>query len=114
MHNKGNKITRVAVPTSEGFELIPAEEIIYCEADDNYTHLFLRNKRKIIACRTLKEVEEQLADFASFIRVHHSYMVNLNEVNKYVRGEGGYLIMSDNTTVNVSRSRKDALMRLFE
>ena len=114
VHNKGNKITRVAVPTSEGFELIPAEEIIYCEADDNYTHLFLKNKRKIIACRTLKEVEEQLADFASFIRVHHSYMVNLNEVNKYVRGEGGYLIMSDNTTVNVSRSRKDSLMKLFE
>ena len=114
VHNRGNKFTRVAVPTSEGFELIPAEEIIYCEADDNYTHLFLKNKRKIIACRTLKEVEEQLADFASFIRVHHSYMVNLNEVNKYVRGEGGYLVMSDNTTVNVSRSRKDALMRLFE
>ncbi len=114
VHNKGNKITRVAVPTSEGFELILAEEIIYCEANDNYTHLFLKNKRKLIACRTLKEVEEQLTDFASFIRVHHSYMVNLNEVNKYVRGEGGYLIMSDSTTVNVSRSRKDALMRLFE
>ena len=114
VHNKGNKITRVAVPTSEGFELIPAEEIIYCEADDNYTRLFLKNKKKIIACRTLKEVEEQLADFASFIRVHHSYMVNLNEVNKYVRGEGGYLIMSDGTTVNVSRSRKDALMKIFE
>jgi len=114
VHNKRNKITRVAVPTSEGFELIPAEEIIYCEADDNYTRLFLRTKRKIIACRTLKEVEEQLADFASFIRVHHSYMVNLNEVNKYVRGEGGYLIMSDGTTVNVSRSRKDALMKIFE
>lgn len=114
VHNKGNKITRVAVPTSEGFELILAEEIIYCEANDNYTHLFLKNKRKLIACRTLKEIEEQLTDFASFIRVHHSYMVNLNEVNKYVRGEGGYLIMSDSTTVNVSRSRKDALMRLFE
>ena len=114
VHNRGNKFTRVAVPTAEGFELIPAEEIIYCEADDNYTHLFLKNKRKIIACRTLKDVEEQLAEFASFIRVHHSYMVNLNEVNKYVRGEGGYLIMSDNTTVNVSRSRKDALMKLFE
>ena len=114
VHNKGNKITRVAVPTAEGFELIPVEEIIYCEADDNYTYLFLKNKKKIIACRTLKEVEELLIDFASFIRVHHSYMVNLNEVNKYVRGEGGYLIMSDSTTVNVSRSRKDALMKIFE
>lgn len=114
VQNRGNKMTRVAVPTAEGFELIPAEEIIYCEADDNYTHLFLKNKKRIIACRTLKEVEEQLSDFLSFIRVHHSYMVNLNEVNKYVRGEGGYLIMSDGTTVNVSRSRKEALMKIFE
>jgi len=113
IQNKEKKFTRVALPTFDGFELIPADEIIYCEADDNYTYLFLKNKKKIIACRTLKEVEEQLNDFTSFIRVHHSYMVNLNEVNKYIRGEGGYLIMSDGATVNVSRSRKDALMKLF-
>jgi len=105
---------KIAVPTSEGFELIPAEEVIYCEADDNYTRFLLKNNKKIIACRTLKEVEEQLQDFSSFLRVHHSYVVNLNEVNKYIRGDGGYLIMSDGATVNVSRSRKEALMKLFE
>ena len=58
-------------------------------------------------------MEEQLQDFTSFIRVHHSYVVNLNEVNKYIRGEGGYLVMSDGSTVNVSRSRKEALLKLF-
>jgi two-component system LytT family response regulator len=106
-------IHKIAVPTFEGFELIPTEEIIYCEANDNYTHFLLKNNKKIIACRILKEIEEQLADFISFIRVHHSYIVNLNEVTKYIRGEGGYLVMSDGTSVNVSRSRKDALMKLF-
>ena|SRR5688572_1034589 len=105
--------SKIAVPTSEGFELIPADLLIRCEADDNYTHLFLKNKTKIIACRTLKEMEEQLDGFPSFIRVHHSYLVNLNEVTKYVRGEGGYLVMSDGSTVNVSRSRKEALLKLF-
>ena len=84
-----------------------------CEANDNYTTLFLKNKTKILACRTLKEVEEQLSDFSNFIRVHHSYLVNLNEVSKYIRGEGGYLVMSDGSTVNVSRSRKDALLKYF-
>jgi two-component system LytT family response regulator len=113
VQNRVKQFTKVAVPTSEGFELIPVEEIIFCEADDNYTRFFLKNKKRVIACRTLKEVEKQLTDFVSFIRVHHSYMVNLNEVNKYIRGEGGYLIMSDGATVNVSRSRKDALMKLF-
>ncbi len=83
------------------------------EADDNYTHLFLKNKTKIIACRTLKEVEEQLQDFSYFVRVHHSYLVNMNEVTKYVRGEGGYVIMSDGSSVNVSRSRKEALLKWF-
>lgn len=59
-------------------------------------------------------MEEQLKDFSSFIRVHHSYLVNLNEVNKYVRGEGGYLVMSDGSIINVSRSRKEALMKFFD
>jgi len=104
---------KIAVPTSEGFELIPADQLVRCEANDNYTHLFLKNKTKIVACRTLKEMEEQLNIFSSFLRVHHSYLVNLNEVVKYVRGEGGYLVMSDGSTVNVSRSRKDALMKWF-
>ena len=113
VQGKNSSFNKIAVPTSEGFELLPADQVVYCEADDNYTHLFLKNKSKIIACRTLKEMEEQLVDFHFFIRVHHSYMVNLNEVTKYIRGEGGYLVMSDGTSVNVSRSRKDALMKWF-
>ena len=111
--HKDAVFNKIAIPTSEGFELIPAEQVLRCEADDNYTHLFLKNRTKIVACRTLKEMEEQLENFPSFIRVHHSYLVNLNEVNKYVRGEGGYLVMSDGATVNVSRSRKEALMKYF-
>jgi two-component system LytT family response regulator len=113
MKYKDGGITKIAVPTSEGFELIPVEQVIRCEADDNYTHLYLKSNRTIIACCTLNEVEEKLNDFKSFLRVHHSYLVNLNEVNKYVRGEGGYLIMSDGSTVNVSRSRKESLLKHF-
>jgi len=113
VQHKENGFTRIAIPTFDGFELIPAADLIRCEADDNYTHLFLKNGTKITACRTLKEMEEQLQDFHHFVRVHHSYLVNLNEVTKYVRGEGGYLVMSDDSTVNVSRSRKDALMKWF-
>ena len=113
IQGKEHHFNKIAVPTSEGFELIPADQVLYCEANDNYTHLFLKNKATIIACRTLKEMEEQLQDFPFFVRVHHSYLVNLNEVTKYVRGEGGYLVMSNGSTVNVSRSRKEALMKFF-
>lgn len=113
INGKNSGFNKIAVPTAEGFELIPADQVLYLEANDNYTHLFLKNKNKIIACRTLKEMEEQIHDFTFFIRIHNSYMVNLNEVAKYVRGEGGYLVMSDGSSVNVSRSRKDALLKFF-
>jgi two-component system LytT family response regulator len=113
IQGKGGGFSKIAVPTAEGFELIYADQVIYCEASDNYTHFSLKNKTKIIACRTLKEIEEQLQGFPFFVRVHNSYLVNLNEVTRYLRGEGGYLVMSDGTSVSVSRSRKEALLKHF-
>ncbi len=113
VHHKDTGFKKIAVPTVEGFELIPADQILRCEADDNYTHLILKNKKKIVASRTLKEVEEQLQEFSYFVRIHHSYLVNINEVTKYVRGEGGYVIMTDGSTVNVSRKRKESLLKWF-
>jgi two-component system, LytTR family, response regulator len=113
IQNKETGLTKIAVPIAEGFEMVKADDIITCEADNNYTYLHLKNKRKITACRTLKEVEEQLESFSSFIRVHNSYIVNLNEVSKYIRGDGGYLTMSDGSMVDVSRSRKTALLKFF-
>ena len=113
INGKDYQFHKIAIPTLEGFELIPADQVVRCEAADNYTYLHLKNKNKIVACRSLKEMEEQLKDFRFFVRVHHSYLVNLNEVVKYIRGDGGYLVMSDNSTINVSRSRKESLMKFF-
>lgn len=113
LQRKETGFRKIAVPTAEGFELIPAEQIVRCEADDNYTHIFQKNRSRIIACRSLKEVESQLLHFSFFLRVHHSYIINLNEVTKYVRGEGGYVVMSDGSSVNVARSRKEALLKYF-
>ena len=100
---------RIALPTMEGLQMIPAEMIVRVQSDSNYSILMLKSKQKIIVSRTLKELEEILDDY-SFIRVHNSHLVNLNEVDKYVKGEGGYLLMSDGATVDVSRSRKDTLL----
>jgi two-component system LytT family response regulator len=102
-------VNKIAIPTMEGLQMIFVESVIICTSDSNYTTLHLKNKQKITASRTLKEIEEMLEDY-SFTRVHHSYLVNLNEVEKYVKGEGGYLVMSDGSTVDVSRSRKDMLL----
>jgi two-component system, LytTR family, response regulator len=105
-------INRIAIPTLEGFQLVLAESIIRCESESNYTFLFLKDNRKLTASRNLKEIEELLEDY-SFIRVHNSYLVNINEVEKYIKGEGGYLVMCDGSMVNVSRSRKELLLKKF-
>lgn len=103
-------VNKIAIPTMEGLQMIFVESIISCASNSNYTSLFLKNKQNIIASRTLKEIEEMLEDY-SFVRVHHSYLVNLNEVEKYIKGEGGYLLMSDGTTIDVSRSKKEILLK---
>lgn len=110
-HHKAGTFNKIAIPTSQGFEFVNCSDIVFCEADDNYTHFQLKDKKKITATRTLKDVEEQLQDFPHFLRVHYSYIVNMNEVSRYIRGEGGYLVMSDGTSVNVSRRRKDELLK---
>lgn len=113
LQHKTNSINRLAVPTLNGYELINCDQIVYCEADDNYTQLHMKSNKKLTATLMLKEVEERLQDLPHFVRVHHSYIANMNEAARYERGEGGQLIMHDGTTVNVSRSRKNDLLKWF-
>ncbi len=110
--DKHVSLQKIALPTLDGFELVALENILHCEADSNYTYVVLKHTKKVLVSRTLKEIEELLEGHA-FLRIHHSHLVNLNEIVRYVRGEGGYVIMSDNTSITVSRSRKDALLKIF-
>ena len=103
-------VNKIALPTMEGLQLIPIDTIISCESDDNYTTLFQKNRKKILVTRSLKEMEEILEQH-SFIRVHRFYLVNLNEIEKYIKGEGGYLVMSDGTTIDVARNKKEVLLK---
>jgi len=109
-HQPSTPVNKIALPTMEGLQLVPVESIISCESDSNYTILLLKNNKKIIVSRTLKEIEELLEEH-SFARVHRCYLANLNEVEKYVKGEGGYLVMSDGTTIDVARNKKDTLLK---
>lgn len=113
LHQPASSFQKIALPTMEGLQMIAVNSIISCASDGNYTIFLLKNKQKLIASRTLKEIEEMLEEY-SFLRVHHSYMVNLNEVNKYIKGEGGYLIMSDDSSIDVSRSRKEMLLKKLQ
>ena len=95
---------KIALPTLEGLQMVPVDAIISCSSD-NHTIFCLKGKQKIVVSRTLKEIEELLEEYF-FMRVHHSYLINLNEVNKYVRGDGGYLLMSDGSTIKCIKKQK--------
>lgn len=110
INHTNSSIQRIALPTMEGLKLVPVDSIISCASEGNYTIFFMKDKQKIVVSRPLKEVEEMLEEH-SFFRVHHSYIVNMNEIDRFIKGEGGYLVMSDGSTVDVSRSKKEMLLK---
>jgi two-component system, LytTR family, response regulator len=111
--NNQTRLQRIALPVKEGYEFVPAEDIIRCTTDKNYTQVVTNPGKKYLCSRSLKEYEELLpADI--FFRVHHSHLVNLACIKKFIRdGRGGYLLLSDGSTVEVALRRKDELMRKF-
>ncbi|MBK8339240.1 MAG: response regulator transcription factor [Flavobacteriales bacterium] len=100
---------RIALPVADGLEMVDVDEVMYCESDSNYTVVHQKDKKRLVISRTLKEFEDIL-DPEQFVRVHHSYLINVKHVKKYIRGEGGEVIMSDGTNVAVSRRKKQELM----
>ena len=105
-------LQKIAVPTSDGLLFIRTDEIIRLESERNYTDFHLTNNRTVVVTRSLKEYEELLTPLG-FFRVHHSHIVNLNQITRYVRGEGGYVILSDGSNVDVSRRRKEEFLSLL-
>ena len=106
-------VHRIALPTLEGLHMLSVDTIIYCTASSNYTLLSLKEGGDLLVSRTLKEIEEMLSDYF-FLRIHHSCLVNLAEVKRYKRGEGGSLLMSNGSVVDVSRSRKEVLLKMLQ
>jgi len=104
---------QVALPTMEGLHMVSVDSIISCTSKSNYTVFVFKDAQKLVVSKTLKEMELLLSG-QHFLRVHHSHIVNLNEVRKYIRGEGGLLIMSNGATIDVSRSRKDSLVKALQ
>ena len=110
--NTKAKPKRIALTASDHLLFIETENIVYCESDSNYTIFFLLSGEKVIISKTLKEVEETLEGH-DFFRVHASYLVNLKHITKYTRGDGGYIIMTNNKHITISRKNKDHFFELF-
>lgn len=103
------QVKKIALPTADKVDFVAVNEIVRCQGESNYTHIFLANGKKILVSRTLKEYEELLSEY-NFLRVHQSHLVNVTEVKTYVKRDGGYIVMSDGAEVSVSKQKKEAVL----
>jgi two-component system LytT family response regulator len=101
---------RICVPTMAGFVYVQVSDIVRCEADGNYTTLFLKDSKRLIVAKTLKEFEEILGEY-DFFRVHNSHLVNLAYVKEYSKGKGGSVRLTDNSQIEVSERRKGEFLK---
>ncbi|MBI5541358.1 MAG: response regulator transcription factor [Bacteroidia bacterium] len=101
--------TKVSFPTFEGIVFLNRSDIIRAEADLSYTTLWLLNQKKLVVSKNISEIEKIIND-TNFFRVHKSHLVNLKHVSKYNIKDGGEIILSDNSRVELSRRKKDAFL----
>ena len=103
---------RIALASKESIEFVDPNDIVVCEANSNYTNIYLVEGRKRVISKTLKEFEEMLLQF-DFFRPHNSHLINLGRVKEFIRGDGGYLVMENKMKIPVSKNRKEELMQLL-
>ena len=108
-YNQKNAFHKMTISALDGIYFISIDDIVRFEAEDNYTHIYMKDGQRITASKTIKSYEDLLKPF-NFYRVHKRHVINLNFVKKFVRGDGGYLIMEDTKQIEVSRRRRPGFM----
>jgi len=109
---KKGRTGKIALASKESIEFVDPQQIILCEANSNYTNVYLAEGRKKVISKTLKEFEEMLGIY-DFFRPHNSFLVNLKRVKEFIRGDGGYLVMENKMKVLVSKNKREELMELL-
>ena len=108
----GQHPQKIAVPYQSGVHFIELKDLVYCEADSNYTKLFLSNGKSYLLSRTLREVQQVLEE-RNFLRVHRQYLINLDHIKTYHKGEAAYLVVHGDITIPVAKNQKDRLVQKF-
>lgn len=109
LNNQNKLITKIALPISDGVEMVPVDEIIYFQSDGNYTTVHMTNDRKVLVSKQLGKFEDIL-DSSVFYRIHNSYLVNLNFIRKFIRSDGGYIVLTNDQSLSVARNRREGFL----
>lgn len=108
--SKGAK--KIILKTADNIHVVNVKDIMYCEADHSYTNFYLADKSRVMVSKTLGEYDELLSAH-NFIRIHQSYLLNVNYIKRYEKGDGGNVILSDNTSLPVATRKKEQLMQFL-
>jgi two-component system LytT family response regulator len=103
---------RIAIPSADSIELTPIREIIRIESNSNYSRIVLADGKSVVVPKLLKDFESMLRSYG-FYRVHNSHLINLAYVTKYVRGDGGQVLLQNGEMIDVSRRKKDEFISLI-
>lgn len=103
-------LKRIILSTADHLHVVPINEIIRAEADSNYTSFWLSGNKRIMVSRTIKEFDELLSG-SEIIRVHQSHLVNLSYIEKFVKRDGGYLLLKDNSSIPVSQGLRKKVLQ---
>ena len=107
-----NVVSKVALPLAGKIVYVEIDDILYCKADGNYTEIYIKNQKKEMLSKKIKHIEN-IINSTNFFRVHNSYLVNLQYVKEFVKGDGQYLVLENKIKVPVSRSKKEELLQLL-
>lgn len=113
LQNKSTPPTKLTIPTSDGFILIPIHEIIYCRANSNYTELYISGNQRVMSSYNLGYYQDILSEH-HFFRIHRSFLINIAQVKKYKKGDGGSVIMNNDEELEVARNNKETFLGLFK
>ena len=106
-------LTQLALRSAEKITIINLNDIVRCESSINYTQFIMSDGSKMMVTKTLKEYDELLAPHG-FIRIHKSHLVNMNAIVRYIKGDGGWIELTDGVKIEVSRRKKDILLEAIE
>ena len=113
IRKKVDNFKRIALTTADGIHLFEVSDIIRCESEDNYTTFYIKNSKPIVISKTLKEYEDLLSEYG-FERIHQSHLINLAYLKSYVKKDGGYIVMADNSQLPISARKKERLQELIK
>ena len=113
IRKKVDNFKRIALSTSDGIHLFEISDIIRCESEDNYTKFYIKNNKPILISKTLKEYEEMLTEHG-FERIHQSHLINLSYLKSYIKKDGGYVVMADNSNLPISQRKKERLQEVLK